>query len=260
MRRVRVAVLASMVLAGAACGNGDGAEPDAGPEGADVRGTVLVFAAASLTDSFTTMAAAFEDDHPDAEVELNLAGSSALREQILAGAPADVLAVADASIMDEVAAGGAVRGDPTVFARNRMQIAVPAGNPGGVTSLDDFAEADLLIGLCASGVPCGDLGRRVLAEAGVDPAVDTNEPDVRALRTKIAVAELDAGLVYASDVVGAGGDLEGIDVPAGVDAHADYPIAVLVDAPHPSGAAAFVDHVRSAEGQLILRAAVFAPP
>jgi molybdate transport system substrate-binding protein len=224
----------------------------AGCGGVATDDQILVSAAASLTDAFTDVEDAFEAENPGSDVVLNLGGSAALREQILEGAAADVFAPADVSTMDRVVAADAVAGEPVVFARNSLQIAVPPGNAGGVTGLADFAAPDLLIGLCAEGVPCGDLGRRVLDGAGVVPIVDTNEPSVRALLTKIEAGELDAGLVYRTDVIAAEGRVEGIDVPGSVDVVTEYPVAVLAEAPNPDGANAFVDFVMSAAGRKIL--------
>jgi molybdate transport system substrate-binding protein len=240
-----------LTLVAAACG-GDT------PDGAD--GTLLVFAAASLTNAFRDVEAAFEEANPGLDVTFNFAGSSSLREQILEGAPADVFASANGANMSTVADAGGVVGQPEVFARNLLQIAVPAGNPGGVTGLADFGDAGLLIGLCAEGVPCGDFGRQALAEAGVVPEIDTNEPDVRSLLTKIEADELDAGIVYVTDVLAAGDLVEGIDIPEDVNVVADYPIATLADAPHPEAAAAFVAFVLSAEGRAILAGHGFAAP
>ncbi|MEX1279606.1 MAG: molybdate ABC transporter substrate-binding protein [Acidimicrobiia bacterium] len=243
-----VALLTAAVLATAACG-GDGVEDE-----------ILVSAAASLTDAFGEVARAFEAANPGTDVVLNLAGSSALREQILEGAPADVFASANRSNMDGLVDADAVTGEPRIFARNRMQIAVPAGNPAGVEGLDDLGDDALLIGLCAEEVPCGGFGREVLANAGVDPAVDTDEPDVRSLLTKLELGELDAGLTYVTDVVSAGGGVEGIEIPDDVNVVADYPIAVLAGAPNPDGAAAFVEFVLSGEGAEILRGFGFDTP
>lgn len=248
-----------LVSAAAACGDDDTDSTDVEASDGGVEGTVLVFAAASLTDAFAAVESAFEATHPGADVQLNLAGSSALREQILEGAPADVFASANEPNMDQVADEGLVVGEPQIFARNVLQIAVPAGNPGDVMGLDDFANDDLLIGLCAEGVPCGDFGREVLANAGVKAAIDTNEPDVRALLTKIGADELDAGLVYVTDVTAAADAVEGIDVPADVYVDATYPIAPLAEAPNPHGATAFVEFVLSAEGQAILTRFGFGP-
>lgn len=234
-------------LVAVACGGG----PDGATDGA--RAEVLVSAAASLTDAFGDLEAAFERTHPDVDVKLNLAGSSTLRIQILEGAPVDVYAPANEAHMDRVVEADLVEGEPRVFALNRLRVAVPRGNPAGVDELADFADEELLIGLCAPEVPCGGFAREALRRAGVDPAVDTNEPDVRALLTKIAAGELDAGITYATDVTSAGGVVEGIELPEGVDVVARYPVAVLRDAPHPEDARAFVAFLLSEDGRSILR-------
>ena len=218
----------------------------------DVRGQVLVSAAASLTDAFAEVEAAFEASNPDVDVVLNLGASSALREQILEGAPADVYASANTSNMDQVVEAGEVSGDPEIFVSNLLQIAIPPSNPGNVAGLEDFADEELLIGLCAEDVPCGDFGRQVLENAGVVPSVDTNEPDVRALLTKVEAGELDAGIVYVTDVLSTDGGVEGIDIPEEDNVIAEYPIVSLANAPNPEAAAAFVEFVLSSEGQAIL--------
>ena len=250
-------VFVSLGLIAAGCGDDDASAPDAR---GDLDGDVLVFAAASLSDAFAEVETAFESAHPDVDVRINLAGSSALREQILEGAPADVFASANDSNMEAVTEAGLAAGDATVFVRNALQIAVPAGNPGRVTGLADFANADLLIGLCAVGVPCGDFGREALANAGVEPSLDTEESDVRSLLTKIEAGELDAGIVYVTDVLAAGDSVEGIDIPEEDNVIASYPIASLADAPNPDAGAAFVDFVLSVEGQEILTGHGFAAP
>ena len=213
---------------------------------------VLVSAAASLTDAFSEIEAVYEETHADVDVVLNFAGSSTLREQILEGAPVDVFAPANQATMDEIVQTDMHLGDPVVFATNLLQIAVAAGNPAGVTGLGDFADQGLLIGLCAPDVPCGDFARQILANAGIVAAIDTNEPDVRALLTKIEVGELDAGIVYATDILAVEGSVEGIDIPEALSVVAEYPIAVMADAPNPDGAAAFVDFVFSDEGHAVL--------
>ncbi len=226
----------------------------------DIQGELLVSAAASLTDAFSEIESSFEEAHPEVDVILNLGASSALREQILEGAPADVFAAANISNMEQVAGAGEVTGQAEIFATNLLQIAVPAGNEAGVTGLDDFANDDLLIGLCAEDVPCGEFGREALASAGVTPVIDTNEPDVRALLTKIEVGELDAGITYVTDVMSAGGAVEGVDIPVEDNVVAEYPIAALAGAPNPAAASAFVEFVLSDQGQAILTAYGFSSP
>jgi molybdate transport system substrate-binding protein len=220
----------------------------------------LVSAAASLTDAFGEIEVVFEEANPDVDVVLNLGPSSGLREQILEGAPADVFASANTSNMDQLAEAGEVAGEPRVFVTNLLQIAVPAGNPGGVAGLEDFARDDLLIGLCAEDAPCGQFAREALDSAGVTPAIDTNEPDVRALLTKVEAGELDAGITYVTDVISTGGMVEGVDIPDADNVLAEYPIAVLTNASNKAGATAFVDFVLSDEGQAILREYGFASP
>lgn len=230
-------------------------------EGTDgARRELRVSAAASLTDAFAELEAAFEAANSDVDVVLNLGGSSLLREQILGGAPADVFASADASNMSQVAAAGRISAEPKIFVRNRLQIAVPPGNPADVGRLADFDRDELLIGLCAEPVPCGDLGRRALAKAGVTASIDTNEPNVRALLTKIGAGELDAGIVYLTDVAATDGGVDGIFIPGNHNVVAEYPIAVLADAVHPEEAAAFVAFVLSDAGRLILQRHGFSVP
>ncbi len=233
-------VTAALLLT--ACGN----------TGSNTGNEVLVSAASSLTEAFTEMEASFERANPEVDVVLNIAGSSALREQILAGAPADVFASANTSNMDLVDEAGDVEGEPKIFARNRLEIVVPLGNPGSVAELADFARDELLIGLCAESVPCGDYGRQILQNAGVIPAVDTEEPNVRALLTKIEAGEMDAGIVYETDVTSTDGGVGGVAIPDDDNVLADYPIAVLAEAPNADGAANFVAFVLSQEGRGIL--------
>jgi molybdate transport system substrate-binding protein len=223
-------------------------------------GELVVSAAASLTDAFAQVEAAFEAANPGVDVALNLGSSSSLREQILEGAPADVFASANTSNMDQLVEAGEVEGEAEIFVLNLLQIAVPAGNPAGVTGLDDFANEDLLIGLCAEEVPCGSFGREALEQAGVTPAIDTNEPDVRALLTKVGVGELDAGIVYLTDVLSTAGAVEGVEIPDEFNVVAAYPIAALVNAPNSEAAVAFVEFVLSDQGQAILVGFGFSSP
>ncbi|MCP3937383.1 MAG: molybdate ABC transporter substrate-binding protein [Actinomycetia bacterium] len=219
---------------------------------ADDKSAVLVFAASSMTDAFAEIEVAFENAHPGTDVQINIAGSSSLREQILGGAPADVFVSADESNMGTLVIEGEVAGQPRPLVVNGLQLAVPAGNPAGVSSLGDLASSDLLVGLCAEQVPCGFLARGVLARAGVEPSPDTNEPDVRALLTKIGAGELDVGMVYRTDVISAGDLVEGIDIPDEYNLSTIYPIAQLEGAPNPAGAALFIEFVLSEAGRVIL--------
>ncbi len=227
-------------------------EPDAG--------SLLVSAAASLTDAFDEIEAAFESDHPEIDVVLNFGGSSALREQILEGAPADVFASANAFNVKAVVDAGLTAGGSRVFAINRLAVAVPVGNPGHLSGLQDFGRPELLLGLCAEQVPCGAFARAALARVGVTPEVDTNEPDVRALLTKIEVGELDGGITYLTDVVSAGEAVEALEIPDSVNVVAEYPIVILIGGGSQLAATRFVDFVLSEEGRRILISYGFGVP
>ena len=251
----RLAALAATVLA-AGCTSAEG-----GPAPReDVGGTLTVFAASSLTDVFEDLGEQLTAENPGMQIRFNFAGSSALATQIVQGAPADVFASANEPQMEVVTAEGLTEGDPVVFTSNVLQIAVPAGNPAGVTSLDDFARADLALALCSPEVPCGSAAEDLLAAAGVQPRPDTYEEDVRAALTKVEFGEVDAALVYASDVVSAGDAVEGIEVPEAAEAVNRYPIAVLADAPNPEAAEAFVLLVQSDPAQQALEDAGFRAP
>jgi len=247
-----------MLLAvSAGCGEGDG--PGTTGSG-EVSGTILVFAAASLTDAFAEVEAAFERANPGVDVQVSFAGSSTLREQILEGAPADVVASANEATMTQLVDAGEVSGTPEVFVTNSLKIAVPVDNPAGVTGLDDFADPDKLIGLCVEEVPCGEFARQALRTAGITPSIDTEEPDVRALLAKVGEGDLDAGIVYVTDVKAAGDHVTGIDLPKDANVEARYPIANLSGSPNPGGAAAFTAFVLSDEGRGILTGFGFATP
>ena len=256
MRRTMSLIAALAVVT--ACSGSGGTDPDAGAM-AEPGGELLVSAAASLTDAFQAMAVSFQRAHPEVDVVVNTGGSAALREQILQGAPVDVFASASPDVMDDVVEAGETADDPIVFALNRLQIAVPAGNPASVAGIEDFGDGSLLLGVCAAGVPCGDLARQALERAGVVASIDTNEPDVRALLVKVAAGELDAGITYATDVA-ADPRVEGIDIPSEFNAVASYVIAVLRTAPNPDAGSAFVDYVVSDEGRDTLSSFGFTLP
>jgi molybdate transport system substrate-binding protein len=253
------AAVTALVLTGcSAAADGGGEGP--GTEIPDpATGTITVFAASSLTEVFGALETTFEQEHPSADVVLSFGGSGALATQIISGAPADVFAAASEPPMTTVTGAGDAA-DPTIFTTNTLEIAVPPGNPAGITGLADLADPDLTIALCDPSVPCGAAGETLIHQAGYQPAPDTLEEDVKAVLTKIELGEVDAGLVYVTDVVAAGDRVEGIEVPEAPDVVSKYPIAVLAGAPNPEGARAWLDFVLSDEGQAALAAAGFVAP
>jgi molybdate transport system substrate-binding protein len=231
LRRMPALVAGTAVMIGiAGCAAGT---PEASP-GTTVEqapaATVTVFAAASLTDVFGELEKEFEADNPGVDVVISFGGSSALAEQLVQGAPAEVFAAASPTTMATVLDAG-IASDATVFATNTLQIAVPAGNPGSITGLADFTRDDLLIALCAVEVPCGAVSQATFAAAGITVVPDTFEQDVRAVLTKVSLGEVDGGLVYRTDVLAAGQDVEGIDIDgAGIDGSSTAADAAILDA------------------------------
>lgn len=248
---------AGILWASLACGPGPEKAP--APGSAESGNAVItVSAAASLTDAFQEVAGAFEELRPGVEVRLNLAGSAALSAQILEGAPVDVFAAAApghlAVVAEELVEPG------RIFATNRLRIVVPHGNPGDVGGLADLSRDELVVGLCAPAVPCGELAREALDRAGVAAAPDTEEPNARALLTKVRLGEVDAAVVYASDVLAGGGEVDGLDIPEAWSPVAHYPIAVLRGSSHPMASRDFVSFVLSERGAAILARHGFGPP
>lgn len=221
-----------------------------GSPGEERAASVTVFAAASLTVPFEQIKDEFEREQPGTEIVLNFGGSSGLAQQMIAGAPADVFAAASEKTMDSV---GDLTEVPEIFATNSLTIAVPVGNAAGVNSLDDFATPELTIAACAIEVPCGALASTVFAEAGVEPSVDHFAADAEALIGLVELGEVDAALVYRSDIQSR--NVEAIDV--GVPNFTNYPIAVLRGARYPEQARAFADFVLSERGREILADAGF---
>ncbi len=265
--RVPLTLAVAGLLTLTACGGSttDAASPaTAAPgSGGQLSGSLTVFAAASLTDVFTGLGDQLMADNPDLTVQFNFAGSSALATQITQGAPADVFASANQTQMAVVTDAGLATGEPTVFTQNVLEIAVPEGDPGGVTGLADFADPELTLAVCAPAVPCGAAAEKVFAAAGITAVPDTLEEDVRAALTKVELGEVDAALVYASDVqsaAAAGSPVQGIAFPEAEDAVNDYPIATLSSSVNPDAARAFLQLVTSDAGQQALADAGFRSP
>lgn len=247
-------VVAALALAGCSAQSAPSPTATAAPV------TLTVYAAASLTDSFADIAKEFEKQYPSVKITYNFGGSSALAAQLVAASPGDVFAAASATTMKTVTDASLVTGAPQIFVTNSLELVVPKGNPANVTGLGDLANPDLSIALCAAAVPCGAAALRLLAQEGVTAAPDTLEQDVKAVLAKVELGEVDAALVYKTDVTAAGDKVEGIDVPGADRVVNRYPIAVLKSAPNQTTARAFVDFVLGTTGQAILTKAGFGAP
>ena len=243
---------------GSAGGAGSSAPSSAGSS-AGLSGEIVVFAAASLTDAFETLGTQFQEKTPGTTVTFNFGPSSGLATQITEGAPADVFASASAKNMDAVVAAQ-LAGTPTTFVKNVMEIAVPPDNPAKITQLADLAKPGVKVALCQADVPCGAVAATVFANAKLTVKPVTEEADVKATLSKVQLGEVDAGVVYLTDVRAAGDKVKGIEIPADVNASTSYPIATLTGSENAALAQAFVDYVLSADGAGVLGQAGFQKP
>lgn len=248
-------LLVPAVLSAVVTGCGSSSAPTAAGAAASTRPspassrTVVVFAASSLTTSFTAEGNAFQAAHPGVHVRFSFAGSQSLVAQVEQGAPADVLATADLASM--TAAG---RPDARVFARNRLAIITAPGNPKHLEALDDLARPGLRVVLGGPTVPVGKAARKALSAAGVTVKPVSLEQDVKGVVTKVRLGEADAGIAYVTDVTAAAGAVSGLAL-TGVSN--SYPIAVVRAG---ADASAFDDFVLSSQGQAVLASFGFLSP
>lgn len=257
------ALLAAAAPAFSACGSTATPTTPApaaiGTSSVALSGTVNVFAAASLQGAFTTLKKQFEAAHPGVTITSNFGASSALAQSINQGAPADVFASASQTTIDQVVQAGAATSS-MAFAKNVMEIAVPPANPAGITGLADLANPGVKVAVCQPQVPCGAVALKVFANATITVTPVTQEADVKGVLTKVQLGEVDAGVVYVTDVKAAGDKVKGVEIASDVNTSTSYPIATLAKAPNPAAAAAFTAYVLSAEGTSVLTAAGFAAP
>ena len=254
----RFAVIAAVLAAAAAAGcSSSTSSPSAGSSPA--TGTITVFAAASLTESFTQLGKQFEAAHPGDTVKFSFGPSSGLATQITSGAPADVFASAAPGNMDDVVNAGDAA-SPQNFAKNTMEVATPPDNPGNVESVKDLADDSVKVALCQPQVPCGAVAAEVFKNAGITVKPVTLQPDVKSVLTQVETGNVDAGMVYVTDVQAAGSKVNGVTIPASDNASTLYPIATINSSKHKSIAQAFMNYVLSPAGQQVLKAAGFESP
>jgi molybdate transport system substrate-binding protein len=225
-----------------------------------VTGDITVFAAASLTESFKDVGAAFEAANPGTKVTFNFGASSTLAAQINQGAPADVFASADTANMQKLTDAGGNSGAPTTFATNKLQIIVGKGNPKNVATVTDLAKPGVIVVTCAPEVPIGKYSADVFTKANVKVTPKSYEADVKAVVNKVTLGEADAGIVYATDVQAAGDKAQGVVIPDELNVVATYPIAATKATKNAPAAAAFVAFVAGSAGQTTLAKYGFTKP
>jgi molybdate transport system substrate-binding protein len=269
----------ALALLAAACGGSTQTAP-AGPTTAPTPAAtpepkeLVVLAAASLTDAFTEMGEDFPKQPGMAGVKLtySFGASSQLRVQLEQGAPADVFASADTIQMDNAVKSAVVVGTPTVFARNRLVVIVPAPNPAGITALADLARPGVKFVTAGPEVPVGNYTRQMLEKMAADPQygagfdqrvrgnVVSEEANVRQVVTKVQLGEADVGIVYSSDVTPQSAPaLKTLEIPDGFNVVAVYPAAVAKAAKAPATAANFIRYLTQPPGQAILKKYNFIP-
>ncbi|MFJ7153905.1 molybdate ABC transporter substrate-binding protein [Streptomyces sp. NPDC101118] len=261
-RRAAAALLsAALILPLSACGSDDkkdaakdsAASPSAGAKGAKLT----VLAASSLTNVFEKAKAAYEKSHPGTQITFSFAGSQELAAQVKQGAPADALVTADTKTMDGLKAE---TGTPAVIAKNRLVIATGKGNPHKVGALKDLADTKLKVVLAAPEVPVGRYSKKILDAQKIVVKPVSQEPNVRAVLSKVELGEADAGLVYKTDVTSAADKVDAVEIPDDQNAVASYPAATLKGSGNAEAAAAFVAWLSSPEAQKILQDAGFQKP
>jgi molybdate transport system substrate-binding protein len=225
---------------------------------------LVVFAAASLREVFTAMAEDFERSHPGVEVAFNFAGTQELRTQLEHGAAVDVFASADRAHMEALSVAHRVT-TPRVFARNELVIVVAREAAPSIRSLGDLPSASRIV-VGAPEVPIGRYTLQILDRASdtlgpefrarVEANVVSRELNVRQVLTKVSLGEAQAGLVYRTDARTTA-NVGVVDIPAEMNVIAEYPIAVVTDAPHATLAREWVELVLSREGQRALESEGF---
>jgi molybdate transport system substrate-binding protein len=261
------AALAALAIAGVTAGCGSStakssSQPSTSPSASaspSLSGSATVLAASSLTGAFTTLAKQFEAANAGTTVKLSFGASSALALQITNGAKVDVFASASPKNMKQIVTGGEAT-TSTDFVQNVMEIAVPPSNPAGITAVADLAKSGVKVALCEAQVPCGSTAEEVFTNAKIKVTPVTEEADVKSTLAKVESNEVDAGVVYVTDVLAAKSKVKGIEIPAAINASTEYPIATLTKAPNAAVAKAFMAYVLSSAGQSVLTAAGFEKP
>ncbi|MGW2562734.1 molybdate ABC transporter substrate-binding protein [Streptomyces sp. NPDC001514] len=263
-RAAAAALTAALLVPLAACGNADSKEDSGAKASRSATGgtgapaaDLTVLAAASLTDVFKTAGAVYEKSHPGTRITFSFAGSQELAAQVRQGAPADALVTADTKTMDGLRAD---TGTPAVIAKNRLVIATVEGNPKKVDELQDLAGSDLKVVLAAPEVPVGRYSKKILDAQKITVKPVSQEPNVRAVLSKVELGEADAGLVYKTDAAAATDKVDAIEIPDAQNAIAEYPAATLKQSRNAEAAAAFVAWLSTPEAQKILGDAGFQQP
>jgi molybdate transport system substrate-binding protein len=255
-----------LILAIAGCGPGAAPAVQETTQALDEAQEIIVFAAASLTESFGELAGEFEkQEEGRVKVIFNFAGSQALETSVESGARADIFASASLKYMDMLKEKGFVN-EYAVFAKNRL-ILIENNNSGfPVSNLGDLAADGIKIAVGDSSVPVGSYWEKALEEASktggvtadeknaINGNIKTRELNVKDVVSKVVLNEADVGVVYRTDVTDPVAEkVKEIRIPDFEKFDAEYPAAVLKDAEGNSEARKFYDYLLSDTGREILK-------
>jgi molybdate transport system substrate-binding protein len=252
--RVSLAALLPAAVLATACSSSGGKPSDGG-----LSGSITIFAASSLQGTFTQLGQSFQKAHPGTTVKFNFGSSGDLATQITQGAPGDVFASAAPTNMQTVVSAGDAK-SPTNFVRNKMEIATTPGNPQHVTTLADLAKGGTTVALCVVTAPCGALAQAILQKANVKLTPKASEPDVKTTLSVVEAKEVDAGMVYVTDVMAAGSSVTGVKIPDALNGTTEYPIATLTHSKNANLATAWVSYLETAKSLKVFEAAGFLAP
>ena len=256
-RPILVATTAALALAACGSSTSGASGPSATPD--PLNGSITVFGASSLTSTFNSSEMALETDHPGFKAQYSYGSSQTLVTQIVDGAPADVIATANTSTMQQLVTAGLV-GTPQAFCKNKLEIIVAPGNPKNVTGLASLATPGLSVVLADPSVPVGEYAAKALSMAGIKLTPKSLQLDDAEVVEQVESGNADAGLVFVTDVVGAGGKVTGVPVPAAQNVVGTYEIAALKTSSNPTAAQAFISEVVSGNVHAALLAAGFLAP
>ena len=286
MKKFLSLLLAGLLLGSlAACGTpASSAAPQAtaAPASTETAGEpveLVVFAAASMTETLTEIAEDYKEIAPNVTLTFNFDSSGTLKTQIQEGAACDVFISAGQKQMDQLdaAADPAVNTEGLDFVaqgtrlnlrENKVTLCVPEGNPAGLTSFDDLAAklsaGDILLAMGNSDVPVGQYTQKILAYYGLDEAalaeagVLTYGTNVKEVTTQVTEGSVDCGIVYGTDAFSAG--LTPVDTAtAEMCGQVIYPAAVVNTSAHPQEAQAFLDYLSTDEAMAVFEAVGFSP-
>lgn len=279
MKNLLAGLLAAcMTVSLTACSTSGGTDASANSDGGEPT-ELIVFAAASLTETLEQIAEDYKAVAPDVILTFNFDSSGTLKTQIQEGADCDVFISAAQKQMDQLdaAADASVNTEGLDFVQsgsrldlleNKVTLAVPEGNPKGIDSFDSLAQhlqaGDILLAMGNSDVPVGQYTQKILAHYGLDEAALANTgcitygTNVKEVTTQVREGSVDAGIIYATDAFSDG--LTVVDeATADMCGQVIYPAAVLKTSAHPEAAQAFLDYLSTDEAMAVFASVGFSP-